>query len=642
MLMLSITSCVSDNDSSTAKPATIRLSLGTGSVTKTRTNTGFPTDNGGTAGTGEGTINTVCVGLFDKDGNTITIYEYTYNGNAVNIQTTTQVTKMVVVANVKSGTFAGATTEDEFMSKEMQLSYTTSTDGQSNTSSTTAGSQTTTALPMTSGEVSPLSLSGDATTDKTVELTRAVARVSVSSIATSFDSNGPYAGATFTPTEIFMYNVNDTYTCGGTASASAIASPVSGESTALSSYAYLGTGTTNYAAPTTTAPQFFYVFPHSSASPTKLVIKGMFTPSGGSAKTVYYPIVINHAQDGTTFTDDKNNTSTTTTNDAEIEANKTYDIKITIKGIGISAPSDDINPSSVTINSQVQDWKQAAVNVNYDDPDIGDYYFSDGSWGTLADHGTADVHPIGVIFSNQTSDIDKKHGWTHGYAMALTNATTNYTATNTCIWSKDENSEDGITYHDDAISQDYTYKDYSSGLYNTFNKDGYSETHAIVKSGKSGYSQDTYPAVYYALNYANSGYYEAPTKTSNSGWYLPSEGQWYDIYANLGGITSSPSYSANGYCYWSDVSSRAINNINSYLRAITAYNNIYGLPDLFSNTNMSYGNNEGLYGGDFYWSSSEYNNDYASRATFAISGHLDLYYDEKNDRYFKVRAVITF
>ncbi len=655
MLMLSITSCVSRDGADVAKPATIRLSLGTGSTTKavkatkSRTSTGFPTDNGGTVGKGEGTINTVCVGLFDAGGNTITIHEYTYKGQSESILTTTQVTKMVVVANAKSGTFAGATTEQNFLSKELLLSYTTSSDGQSNANAATAGSQTTTALPMTSGEVSPLSLSGDATTDKTVELTRTVARVSVSNISTSFDSNGPYTGATFTPTEIFMYNVNDTYTCGGTASATV--STVSGESTASSSYAYMGTGTiTNYTVPTSTAPEFFYVFPHSSTLPTKLVIKGIFTPSGGTAIPVYYPIVINHAQDGTTFTDDMNNTSTTTANDAEIEANKTYDIKIMIKGIGVNDPSDNIDPSTVTINSQVQDWTQAAVTTNFDDADVGDYYFSDGSWGTLANHGTADVHPIGVIFSNQTSAIDKAHGWTHGYAMALTNAATNYTATNTCIWSSAANAENGITYHDNVANQDYKYEDFGTEYYTTFitNKDGYSENQVIVnKGGYTTSSPLTYPAIYYALNYAaSSTTYTAPT--GSSGWYLPSIGQWYDIYVNLGGIKSAPANPIQeGYCEWNDVSSCAAISINNYLKAITVYNNTYSSPDLFSNNDMSYGNNDGTYGGDvggeFYWSSSESNSNYVFHVHFVVNDLLGLYSNgNKTGVYYRVRPVIAF
>ena len=53
---------------------------------------------------------------------------------------------------------------------------------------------------------------------------------------------------------------------------------------------------------------------------------------------------------------------------------------------------------------------------------IGDYYYSDGTWGSIAEHTNSTAAAIGVIFSNSTSNIDKGHNWTHGYAMALQNA----------------------------------------------------------------------------------------------------------------------------------------------------------------------------------------------------------------------------
>lgn len=635
MLMLSITSCVSRDGDDVAKPATIRLSLGTGSETKTvktRTSGIIPSDNGANVGQNEGTINTVCVGLFDADGNTITIHEYTYtNGQSESILTTTQVTQMIVEANVPSGLFAGAMTIGAFQSRVQQLSYTTSNDGLSKTAATTAGGQTITSLPMTSGIVSPLSLSGNGTTSKTVELTRVVARVSISHVTTSFDSNGPYAGATFTPTEIFMYNANDQYTWNGTASASA--TTVSGESTASKSFAYLGTGTTNYVAPSSTTPQFFYVFSHSSTLPTKLVIKGTFTPSGGTAQTMYYPIVINHAQSNTTFTDSKGNT-TTNTNDATIEANKAYNIAVTITGLGVTDPSLDINPSAVTINSQVQDWTTALDTINMNDvPGIGEYYFSDGSWGTLADRANATVKPIGVVFSNTTSANDKAHGWTHGYAMALTNANTS------CTWGPYGTTENNVDVLNDG-KVNYTYQWYSSGTYTSTytsfitDKDGYCETHAIGSTRTS--LSSNYPAFYYALNYS------VTTPPESSGWYLPSVGQWWDILTNLGGMSPTPTGSDTGACQWygsdtngggKDYPTLCANSINTLLTAImifaTNHGYSYGTFDTFSNSN------------EYYWSSSEYSSYHAGIACFDSGTNLYLSYYRKNHT-FSVRTVIAF
>ena len=55
-------------------------------------------------------------------------------------------------------------------------------------------------------------------------------------------------------------------------------------------------------------------------------------------------------------------------------------------------------------------------------PKIGDYLFSDGTWGALATN--TGKTPIAVIFSNTTSTTDQSHGWTRGYAMALKDAST--------------------------------------------------------------------------------------------------------------------------------------------------------------------------------------------------------------------------
>jgi len=278
-----------------------------------------------------------------------------------------------------------------------------------------------------------------------------------------------------------------------------------------------------------------------------------------------------------------------------------------------------------------------------------EYYFSDGTWGLLADHATSTVHPIGVVFSKATSAHDRAMGWTHGYAMALTNASTNYTAS-TCIWGPD--TEENVYTFTDTYGT-YTYTSYGSEYYSTFttNKDGYCETQ-VIKSNHTSTLQSSYPAFYYALNYST---YTAPS--GSSGWYLPSIGQWYDIYTNLGGISTTPTYTkGQAWCRWysgdnsgdtNNYSSLCANSINLYLTAISTYSSNkgynYGTPDSFSNSGMSYGNNSGTYGGEYYWSSSECSSTTAGNISFSSNGNLDLYDDGKNNGYyFRVRPVIAF
>ena len=287
---------------------------------------------------------------------------------------------------------------------------------------------------------------------------------------------------------------------------------------------------------------------------------------------------------------------------------------------------------------------------------VGDYYFSDGSWGTLAVHANSTVYPIGVIFSNSPSTNDKTRGWTHGYALALTNASTNVT-TKTCIWGPE--TEEGSKTFTDTYGT-YTYSDYGNEYYTDFtnDKDGYCETQ-VIKNNHT-LSSSSYPALYYALSYGTSvesgtTSYAAPS--GSSGWYLPSIGQWYDIYENLGGITSVPTNSYIGYCTWYDsslsgtstYSYTCANNINAYLTAISTYSSnkgySYGTPDLFSNNNMSYidsSNNTSSYVYEPYWSSSEPNSTNTGVANYVTNGHLYLSYGTKDSYYLRVRGSVAF
>jgi|WetSurMetagenome_2_1015567.scaffolds.fasta_scaffold02937_2 hypothetical protein len=288
-----------------------------------------------------------------------------------------------------------------------------------------------------------------------------------------------------------------------------------------------------------------------------------------------------------------------------------------------------------------------------------EYYFSDGSWGTLADHATASVHPIGVVFSKKTSAIDQAHGWTHGYAMALTNAVTNY-STKTCIWagtSYQSTDEAGASF------DGFKYINYNSnngnGDYTSFiaDKDGYSETHAIANEYPS--TLEAYlPPFYYALNFGTNventtTSYAAPNESS--GWYLPSVGQWWDILINLGGMQTAITNSSTGWLRWyggdisgnnNNYSSICANNINNYLTAISSYgiNNgyNYGTSDLFSNSVMSYGDGSNTYSlGEYYWSASEYNCYSAYNTGFDKNGNLDLDNSNKNTL-FRIRCLLAF
>ena len=181
-------------------------------------------------------------------------------------------------------------------------------------------------------------------------------------------------------------------------------------------------------------------------------------------------------------------------------------------------------------------------------PDIGDYVYSDGSWGPLAYH--EDKWPQAVIFSNYTSPEDRAAGYKHGYAMALRDAAwptawapesevsenPDYPETENVFETLSESAPlmmmenlAGLTTC--TILNGIYLSDYAQGNYYGF--PGFTPTGAraaipcAMRYGKEDW-------VFAYGNTENISAFEAPQGTS--GWFLPSVGQWYLCLANLAGI----------------------------------------------------------------------------------------------------------
>jgi hypothetical protein len=206
----------------------------------------------------------------------------------------------------------------------------------------------------------------------------------------------------------------------------------------------------------------------------------------------------------------------------------------------------------------------------------GMYYFSDGTWGILAENPSKT--PIAVIFYTTPSTIDYGLGRTHGYAMALKNSATKVN------WGP-RGTETPLS---NSFDPNYTLL--------ITDMDGYTNTKKI-KDTYGPLSASNYPAFYYALNYPVA----APS--TSSGWYLPSSGQWYWIaialtnlynggdYTSHGTVTTTNSYDGSGTAYqWTraTTSPSTATYINNYLSPVGG--------DLFVTTS----------GADFWlWDSTE-------------------------------------
>jgi uncharacterized protein (TIGR02145 family) len=227
-------------------------------------------------------------------------------------------------------------------------------------------------------------------------------------------------------------------------------------------------------------------------------------------------------------------------------------------------------------------------NVYIGTANVGDYLYSDGTTGTTKAGKTI----VGIVFSNEISTAEYSKGYTHGYALALQDVSTSEIA------YKAEKSDAGLTKVQTFSAY---YNDINAGYYGTFTLH-YDKSNA------------TYPAWQAANNYnVNvSGF-------TNSGWYLPSMGQWWDVCANLDKV---------------DLTSKQIGTTNSgkIYTGSTATTNVKNAIKAAGGTALNTNN--------YYWSASEYNSNNAVRVNFNSSSVKVSRNGKTGTGY--VRAVLAF
>ena len=209
----------------------------------------------------------------------------------------------------------------------------------------------------------------------------------------------------------------------------------------------------------------------------------------------------------------------------KLDAGTCHSYAITVKANGLEVETpwgydwSDGGEENVT-PKQVQLFKA-------DELKIGDYFYSDGTWGDGGlrkryedgSMGTADPKPapeegktvVGIVFQTDPSRIGakekKKLGAVHGLVMSVKNAAIDQK------W--------GPVSQNEGLPKCYTkaenYKDIS----------GYGNCEHI-RSNRGNF--DNYPAFKAADDYNKV----CPVPETTTGWYLPASGQWWDILQNLG------------------------------------------------------------------------------------------------------------
>ena len=382
----------------------------------------------------------------------------------------------------------------------------------------------------------------------------------------------------------------------------------------------------------TSPAMVFYTMPNNPATPTMLVVKGVYKPANSEeSKTVKYSIYLNH-----------NTNSNIVPNGGpyskQLYPNYNYSVDLFIKNASI----DNIDPTpgvdyqyyikvtedytfgtlqSINAVFQPNERKnqdetsgnqQVAGSMNINGPDIadshetydflsdlsvGNFLFSDGTWGSVTNYPAKT--PVAIIFSTTTSSNDQSHSpaYIHGYAMALRDID------NSFAWGSSvniSNVTDLTGEGNDDRNQDI------DGYTNTYKEEGKAAADAAR----------TWTGV------------AAPSGTS--GWFLPSAGQWFLILKNLGNLSNN--YVFDGWHGTTEnmISAQAANTINNRLSVLAAGS--YDPFTVVTSTDASVN----------YWTSSEYDNSHAIAVSFTNEGSMLFATNLHKSTLCKIRPVIAF
>lgn len=234
-------------------------------------------------------------------------------------------------------------------------------------------------------------------------------------------------------------------------------------------------------------------------------------------------------------------------------------------------------------------------NKTAEEAEIGDFYMSDGS---LVGKGATLIQKaacIGIVFQtdpNRIGKAEKDAGYTHGLVMAMKNAASNVT------W--------GPYDTDTGLKNCESWDDCKNDI------SGLSNCQTI----KALNNWNNYPAFKAADDYNTTC--KAPTNTT--GWYLPASGQLYDMFVNLGKLSTAQPANDNNVYYWSGQAQTVVNNLNNHMTSVTS-------KDDFEVSG--------------FWSSSESDSNYAWHWYLFTDDYVTCMRSHKssNDR---VRAVLAF
>lgn len=180
---------------------------------------------------------------------------------------------------------------------------------------------------------------------------------------------------------------------------------------------------------------------------------------------------------------------------------------------------------------------------------IGDFFYADGTFSTELDPAKT---VIGIVFQTDPArigDAEKESLQKKGIARPNGLVLSVKKVSNGSQWNRDKKY---------AGSGDLclTKADCEKEI------DGLRNYNTVIALAEKESNLFMYPAFEAVKNYDVA----APENTT--GWYLPAAGQWYDVFANLGGLPGWDKTNDNSYIEWADLSQAVAEKLNARLKLI--------------------------------------------------------------------------
>ena len=364
-----LTSCSSEDavqgSGNTESERVLLLSISTGQTIGSRAETDL-TD-------AEKTIEDMTIGIFDANGNVRTIQslekdasattatagdgKFVINGTKAEAKIVTtglQAGDNVVVAvNTKLNSANAATFKAAKSVADFNKGY---IDAISALTAASDGTTLSAAKLPKYGEVTLVSGSNSSEFKADVKVKNLVSRVTLASYNTDFAADGPYAGASFTLSDIFLLNVPNYVDFSTNAWTAQTVSYIHGSDVDGTGYTAATDKKAFLVKSGAAVNDFLYTLPnhYTGANPQKtiLVLKGEFKKADEpTGKSVYYPLALNAKYD---------NTGKATAVDGDkpfvTYPGRNYKCNVTIKTIGSDSPWQEAGPLTATVDVEVEKW----------------------------------------------------------------------------------------------------------------------------------------------------------------------------------------------------------------------------------------------------------------------------------------------